>query len=160
MSLTAAQQATLKADILADPTLAAIPNTADGDFQIAATYNAIAGPDFWVWRSAIASTDYRGVNGIVWTEVDALTVSKARIFEWLTGQLTLPINASDPNVRAGIQNAFGTSQTLTNLTNMGRRPATRAEKLFAAGAGTAASPATLAFEGAISYYDVMAARNS
>lgn len=159
MPLNPSQLQSLKADIAADPTLAALPNTADDAFTIAATYNATAVPDFWVWRSSVPSYEYRGSNGIVWTEVDGLSVGKARIFEWLTVGLTTPINAADANVRAGLQNAFGTSQTLTNLTTMGRRRASRVEKLLATGTGSTAVPATMGYEGAISYTDVQAARN-
>lgn len=158
MSLTAAQLTTLATAIRADPTLSGLPDDQGSNSAIADALNAPAVPDFWVWRTSVPSSEYRGVNGIVWTEVDGLTVSKARIFEWLTTGLVAPINAADASVRAGIQNAFGTSQTLANLTAMGRRLATRAEKLLASGAGSTAAPATMGFEGKITYADVLDAR--
>jgi hypothetical protein len=40
-----------------------------------------------------------------------------------------------------------------------KRAATRAEKLFSTGTGSTASPATMAFEGVVTYQDVSAARN-
>lgn len=164
--LSDAQIAVLKADILADPALTNLPNSPDDNQRIADAENALATPDYWVWRTNVPSVEYRGASGIVWTEVDGLTVGKARIFEWLTGQLTLPINASDPNVRAGIANAFGnTSTTATNLTTMGRRRARRIEKLLAVASpnasgtrGSTANPDTLTFEGTIPYTDVEKAR--
>lgn len=161
MSLSPAQLSTLKAAIAADPTLSSLPNDPDGNQAVADAFNAPATPDYFVWRSNVPPSEYRGANGIVWTEVDALTVGKGRIFEWLTGMLSMGINAADANVRAGLQNAFGnTSATLANLTAMGRRKASRAEKLFATGTGSTASPATMGFEGKITAADVLNAFNS
>jgi hypothetical protein len=145
MPLTSAQRTALVTDIAADSTLSQLQHNSDGASAVAAAYNLTASPDFWVWRM-IPVSEYKGAGGIVWTEVDTLTVAKARIFEWLTGNLTLPIDAADTNVQAGIGNAFAVGTTTrANLTTLGRERATRAEKLFAntsQGAGTTAAPAT------------------
>lgn len=155
---TIAQYDALQADILADPAFAGLldPN---GEAQIAKAYNTVTA-NFWVWRDRVLPDEYCGQNGVVWTAVDTLTVGKARIFDWLTGGLTRPLNFTDSGVRAGISEAFGAASTSTsNLLAVGRRLATRAEKLFAAGTGTVASPALLAFKGSVSSADIFYALN-
>lgn len=165
MALTTAQKTTLKNDILADPALAAQPNNSDGAFAIAAALNQIAVPDFFVWRSAVPQDEIM-LNGFDWTRVDNLSVGKARIWEWLF--LDGSINPSKPNIRAGIDATWvGTQADLTvraSVYQHCQRVASRAEKLFASGTGTSVSngigPATMSLEGALSYQDVLDARNS
>jgi len=159
-ALTTPQLLQLRDDIAADPAFATVPHNADGAYQVAAAYNLPAQPDFWVWKTSVSPDAYTGLNSIVWTEVDQLSVGKARIFEWMTGGLTRPINAADPNVQKGIADAFGAqSVTRTNLATIAKRQATRAEKLYATGPGdgSQATPATLTFEGALGIADIMAA---
>src|SRR5262249_19100686 len=73
------------------------------------------------------------------------------------------------SLRQGLMDVFanvGTNTTLiarataqrAHLFTVGRRRANGAEKLFAAGAGTTAGPATMAYEGAVTADDVHAAR--
>ena len=165
MALTPAQNATLKAAIIADNTLNAFPNNSDGAFGIAALLNATATPDYYVWRSSVA-TDEIMLNGFDWTRVDNLTVGKARIWEWMTNLGR--INPAQSNVRAGVIAAFPTSGDLANRNAVFghcQRLATRAEKLFATGTGTSSTdqgvgPSVMGFEGTLSYSDVEAARNS
>ena len=57
LMLTPPQLATLKTDILADATLNAFPNTADGAFEITTAYNIVASPDFWVWRTSVTKDE-------------------------------------------------------------------------------------------------------
>lgn len=156
--LTTQQLATLKADILADPVLSAKPMNSDGAFDIAIAYNLAASPAFVVWKSSVEAKEVMQ-NGFVWTAVDALTVGKARIWDWLTRYGTF--NPSKANVRQGLQDCFGAgSAMVTGITPHLKRNATRAEKLFATGAGTDANPGTLVFEGTLSYQDVEQARAS
>lgn len=166
MALTAAQQATLKADILADQVLSAFPNNSDGAFAIAAIYNAVASPDFYIWRTSVPVVEIMQ-NGFDWTRVDNLTVGKARIWEFMTSAGIL--NPSQPNVRAGFEACFsveaGDQSTRQAIYNHCQRLATRAEKLFSTGTGTAAThhglgPATSTLDGLLSYQDVQDARNS
>lgn len=165
--LTTEQQATLKADILADPVLAAYPNTTDGAYAIAALYDQQATPAFYVWKSSVSVNEIMG-NGFAWTLVDNLGVGKARIWEWMTSLGT--INISQANVRAGVLACFaggtgGFPEMRTSVFGHGQRMATRAEKLFATGTGVVSNdqgvgPATMAVEGTLSYMDVFNARNS
>lgn len=158
MALTSAQQATLKAYIAADPTLSAFPNNSDGAFAIAAAMNVEASPAFVVWRTSVPVEDYR--KGLVWSEVNNIQAATARTWEWLTGNMTLPFDASDVNVRAGLSEVWAAnSTTRPALLAVAKRNATVAEKLFATGTGSDASPATMGFEGSLSYQDVQTARN-
>lgn len=155
MNLTPSQKASLKTYIQAnsDTNQLYIDGNLDG---LASLLNNNDASNFWIWRSLVPAKEYRGANGLVWTEIDALTVGKARIFEWLSGQLTLDINPSDPNVRQGILDAFASGTTTrTNLTAMARRLATRFEKVFATGTGTTASPGNLVLEGPIFSQDLI-----
>lgn len=156
--LTNEQLATLKADILADATLAAWAATGRMAEEIAHAYDERAVPEFVVWKTSV-EVDEIMRNGMDWTQVDNLTVGKARIWDWMTrlGHF----DASKPNIRAGIEAAWvGTAAMLavraTVYTHC-KRAATRVEKLLATGTGTTASPATLTYKGSITYHDVNAA---
>lgn len=161
MALTLAQKQALKAFIDADPVLSAIPNTYDGAYEIAERLNALASPAFIVWKSSVDPDEIMR-NGMDWTRVDNLTVGKARIWDWLTRLGTF--NPARVNIRAGIDAAWvGTAADLavraTVYTHC-KRSATIAEKLFATGTGSDASPATMAVEGKLTYTtDVYEARN-
>lgn len=163
-TLTPAQLATLKADIAANPDLASQPMNSDGDFEIARLLNLDATPTFFAWRSAVPMDEIMQ-NGFDWTRVDNLTVGKARIWDWMRGTGT--INPSQANVRAGILAVFGTAGDLSmrqSIFGHCQRPATRLEKLLAvSGNGTTVTeggigPATLGYEGSISYQQVAQAR--
>lgn len=162
MALTPEQQAILKADILADPVLAAYPMNSDGAFDIAKKYEEII-PAFIVWKTSVQQDEITQ-NGFTWTEVDNLTVGKARIWEWMFGNISRSFNPSKPNVRAGIVECWsgtaGKNAVQAAVLVHCKRSANRAEKLFATGTGTDATPATMGFEGRLSYQDVEAARTS
>lgn len=157
--LTSAQLAVLKADILADPTLSAFPNNSDGAFAIAAAYNQPASPAYIVWRTDVSTENVR--NALVWAEYDTLSVSKQNAFSFLCSNHI--INAGLANVRQGIQSIFAGAQQAGNLAALvalAKRQATRAEKLFAvSGDGTSGTPATMGFEGLLTFQDVEQARN-
>jgi hypothetical protein len=149
-ALTQAQCTTLRTDIVTTHAVEFAELIAGGSvIGLRQAYAAPAAPTFWVWKTSVPPEDYRGA--IVWTEVDALSAGDARIFEWMTGQLTLPINAADPNVRQGMADAFGAGTTTrANLLTLSRRPAVRGERLFATGTGSTGSPGTLVIEGVFS----------
>jgi len=166
-NLTASQLTVLKADILADPVLSAYPQTADGLQAIAAAYNVNAAPAFWVWRTRITEEEIVGEaspDGTLWSWPAYISRSAgeqncwSRMFAKTEG-----INASRPNVRQGLADIFsgpsGVAQR-THLLAIGRRLSTRAEKLFATGTGSTASPGTMTFEGTITVSDVIAAFNA
>lgn len=136
--LTLQQLATLRAEIDADPVLAAKPMNGDGHFDIAVILNTeLAAPDFFVWKSSVPVNEIMG-NSFDWTRVDNMTVGESRIWEYMT-QLGA-IDASKANIRAGVNEAYkGTAQDdAMRLAIFGhcQKRATRGQKLFASGAGT------------------------
>jgi hypothetical protein len=157
MMLTTAQLQTLKADILADPVLAAHPQNSDGAFAIAAAYNLPASPTWTVWRNGIPTKEIK--RAVVWTEYIARSAGERDAFVLMTSNGV--VDAGDANIRQGFLDIFSGpsgATTRAQLTTLSKRTATRAEKLFSTGTGSDASPATLTFEGTLSYQDVEAAR--
>jgi hypothetical protein len=148
---------TLKAGMQADAGAMAFVNV--GDMSGAAAYmNGLASPDFYVWKIAVTPAEYTGANGLVWTEVDNLSVGKARIFDWMTAGLTKAFNPSDSNVRAGLGNAFGGTTTATNLIAMAKTKATKAQKILvdvSGGNGTLGNPATMTFNGQLRFQNIV-----
>jgi hypothetical protein len=159
MALTTAQLTTLKTDILNDPVLNAFPNNSDGAFEIAKAYNVQASPSFYVWRTNVPTKDCK--TATVWTEYIGRSQGERDAWQFMLSNGIL--NAADTNVRQGIQDIFSGpsgANTRAALTAIGKRLATRAEKLFSTGTGSEASPATMGFEGSLSYQDVELARSS
>jgi hypothetical protein len=146
----------LAADIAADPGLSQLPKNGDSAVVVAEAYNLAAVPDFWVWKTALQEQEvYESVVGTAswsWSTYKSQTVqdrdSWARM--WAPGA----VNPSLVQTRDGWQAIFGgqgASQAQVNyLLALGRRLATRTEKLYAntaQGAGSTAAPATMVFEG-------------
>lgn len=157
--LTPEQLQALKAAILADPAFAGLPLTSGAAALIAEEFNRPASPSFIVWRTAVPLDEIMR-NGMDWTRVDNLSVGKARIWDWLSRLGT--INASQPNVRSGIDATWvGTAADLAVRAAVYahcKREATRAEKLLATGTGSDAVPGTMTFEGDLTSEDVQLAR--
>ena len=155
--LTTAQAATVKAYVENDPVLSLLPHTPDGAFAIADALRAVD-PNFIVWRTSV-SQDEIMMNGFDWVQVDNLTIGKARIWEWLFNNQQRVMNPSKANVRAGIDEAWkGTTAMVavrTAVYTHCKRPANILERLLATGTGTAALPATMGYEGTVSYYEVL-----
>lgn len=158
MNLTTAQQTTLAQHIRAstDPrVVAALPTRVDT--VIADVYNEST--SFWVWRTELPVEEYR--LALTWTEVDALTAGKARIWEWLTGNMTLPIDPSRTAVRQGLADCWASNTTTrAALTAAGKRRAGLAESLFVSGTGTEATPGLLGVEGPVTLQDISACLNA
>lgn len=152
--LTSGQLQTLKTLVQADPIATALANAAD-DVGLAAWLNT-GDATYTVWRTDVTIDECNAV--IVWTEVDGLTAGKAGIWEWMKSLAVL--NASRANIRQGILDAFASATaTRTALTALAKRLASRAEKALASGTGTNASPATLTWEGQITYADASLIRS-
>lgn len=163
MSLTPQQLSAIKAYIDSQPALAAQPLNSDGAFAIAAALNTEASPAFVVWRSSVMQDEITQ-NGFTWTLVDSLSVGTARIWEWMFDNTSRSINPSKANVRQGIADVWsGTAGKLAVQAAVlahCKRSATVAEKVLATGTGSDASPATMSFEGTLSYQDIEQARAS
>jgi hypothetical protein len=158
-ALTPAQLATLKSAITADSALQAFAQGPDGAWAMADYLNQEKAPAVVVWKTSVNPEEIMK-NGMDWTQVDNLSVGKARIWDWLTRLGTF--DASKVNVRAGIDACWvGTAQALAvraQVYTHCKRNATRAEALYAVGAGTDASPSVMGWEGLLVYTDVEAAR--
>ena len=151
--LTPAQRTAFKAALWSETDAALVSYRSNGQTtMIKAWYELPATPDFIVWKSSVTQDEIMQ-NGFDWTQVDNTTVGKARIWEWLFASESRAINPSKANIRAGIAEAWkGTSAMLAvraAIYTHCKRAASRIEKLLAAGTGTDADPATMAFEGAI-----------
>lgn len=155
MVLTNAQLSALAADIAASE-FSALPQTPDNAFAIAEAYNLGAEPVFVVWRTDVSVKDAK--NAMVWTEYVGRSHSERDAWRFMLANGIL--DASDVNVRQGIQDIFSGPQgagTRSNLTAIAKRNASRVEALFATGTGSGGSPGTLVFEGTIGYRDVLRA---
>jgi len=161
MSLTTQQLQTLKTYIASVPALNTAPMNADGDQVIADALNAISAPDFFVWRTDVARDDVTG-EGFDWTQVDNLTNGQARIWDLIFQTRSGTLSFADPGKRAGISECWkGTAAKVavaTFIFSKANRRAKVAERLLATGTGTAATPATMTFEGNINRDQVEAAR--
>lgn len=166
--LSPAQLQVLKADILADPVLSARPNTADDAYAIAMAYNTTATPDFWVLRTSVREAEYTSMpspDGTFWSWPAFIARSLQEQNAWTRMFMgTGAVNPSLPNVQQGFADIFSGTQNAApaqraHLLACSRRKATRAEKLFATGTGSTAAPATMGYEGSLTYIDVQNARN-
>ena len=169
MALTAAQYQALKTFILADPTLSAQPMDGNGNDTIQIALNAVAAPDFWVWKSFVTDQDIYSqttADGTSWSWPAFIARSQGERDGWREMvNMAGGVNPSLANVRQGIADIFSGSTNSapaqrTHLLTIGRRKATVAEKLFATGTGSTATPATMGFEGTITDNDVDTARHS
>lgn len=158
MALTSAQLATLRSHITASADLNVLPNNEDGAFEIARLMNLAASPSYTVWRTDAPRENI--ANAVVWTEYIANTSAAERdAFREIVNQDK--INFALPNIVQGFQDIFSGATKATSrqaVLNAGKRAATRGEKLYATGTGSSGSPGTMAFEGAITVQDVLAAR--
>lgn len=157
MELTSEQLLTLKNYINSVPEWAALPNTPDDAFFIAAALNKPGNPTVTVWRTYVTAEEIMA-NGFVWTAVDSMTNGKARIWDWMTR--FGGFNPSKTNIRQGLQDAFGAGTAMANgiLPHL-KRFATICESLYSTGTGTDANPGTLTVEGNVTYQQVQTARS-
>lgn len=161
MALTNAQLATLKADIAADPALAAKPMTSAGAQEIADAYNLTV-PAWIVWKPNVPTLQIGAV--VSYVAVAAMTTAnldRVRTFYVMNPDSFDP---SRSDIRTYMSDTFsgalgGQGQASRDaLEALYRRAATRAEKLYSTGTGSTASPATLTFSGSITGADVQQAR--
>ena len=157
--LTLEQRQALKAYIAADETLDAFPKNSDGAFAVAAILNLEADPAFTVWKTSVPTSECK--TAVSWVEYIGLGVGERDAWKFMLSNGT--INAADPNVRQGISVIFKGPQAVDSMTALiaiAKRAASTAEKLFSTGTGTEEVPATMTFEGNLSYQHVLAAWNT
>lgn len=161
MTLTPAQQSTLKTYIENDVTLNAFPNTSDGAAGIAAELNKLATPDFTVWKTSVPLQDVG--NNFDGSELSSLTTAESNRLQVFALYAQAGINPADADVRFLFDDVFsgaGGATTRANLLILWKRLALTIEKVLSTGTGSDADPADLVYEGTISWPDVFAARNS
>jgi hypothetical protein len=164
VALTPQQLTALKVDIAAHPTYGTLPHTGDNAYTIAAGYNQLAVPDFWVLRTALTEKEiYEGTapDGTTWSWATYKAQSVQDRDAWTRMMAPGVVNPSLEQTRAGWQAIFGgqgASLVQVNfLLALSRERASTAEKLLivpASGAGTSASPAVMGFQGSLTGSDV------
>lgn len=156
MGLTPAQAATIKTYYLANMSTL-------NDEQAKDAFNALASPDFWVWKTSITEVEVTqgvSVDGTTFTWVGNgfITRSVGEQAAWAR-LFAIGVNPSLVNNRNAFADILsGTGNAALNRTHMlavSRRKSTLAEKLLATGTGTTLAPATMGFEGALTTQDVI-----
>ena len=162
MPLTTAQSATIKAHILADPALLPMTSGVTTDLVgLVNTMNAASSPAFYCWRTDVMAAE----TGDAWvgTDIDGMSaLNMQRLQLLLASSPSGVFDMSRIDRRAGFENPFGTNQNNASRVAMRavwKRAATVAEKLFATGTGSDASPGTMVFVGTVSYPEVQEARS-
>lgn len=157
--LTPAQKTALAAHIAASPDLNSIPNTYDGAFEIARLMALPAAPAFIVWKSSVPKNEVG--KAFQATALAAITAGNndklANFAAW--NEVVEPYRADQRAFFDDVFSVTAGATTRASLLALWKRQANRAEKLFATGTGSDASPATLTFEGTLDYNEVYAARN-
>ncbi len=124
MSLTLTQLATLKTDVLAQPTLTAAVLAADWP-TVALFYNAGSTPSANVWIPNLPATVLNGT--VNWVAFAAKTVQQQNTyFAMVQGGF---VDATSANIRAGFGAVFSGAD-LTALANIAQQVGTRFEVLF------------------------------
>lgn len=159
MALNKTQRADFAAHVKANADPVVSSSLASGNHtRLAEYYNGAS--DKWVWKKWLSVDEYR--DAIDWIECSGLTPGDARIWEWVTSNMTMPIQIGSPNVRKALADAWKLGpNTKTNMDGLSKRLATHAELVFAEGTakGTEADPLDLGFEGDITTSDIGRAIN-
>lgn len=184
--MTPSQLADIKAAIIANPVWNAYPMTGDGYFDLALVLSRQASPAFWVWST---NADVQTIRAaVIWANLtpnDAPDGTQAWANRSLQCQgkqfnlqmlipMTGTLNASDINLRNGLQDALSNVRSGAGGTSQGAgwaavqgtlaRRATYVERILAnttlGNGSTKALAATMVYEGAILAADVEAARNT
>ncbi len=154
-ALTAEQKVTLKAHIQGQGDL----NTlyVNGDLSgLAAALNANASPAFTVWKSLVTVRDTgKAFNGAEWAAMTSGNHTRLTDVALWVGMGYDPSKADIRAMFDDIWSGAGGVTTRASLLVLWKRLATRAEKVFATGTGSDAVPATLVFEGAIAYQELI-----
>ncbi|MGH7947905.1 MAG: hypothetical protein ACREQF_01605, partial [Candidatus Binataceae bacterium] len=111
------------------------------------------------WKTNVAINEVgKKFNG---AELAGLTTGNQTRLQMLAQYLAGGVNPTLIDNRQFFDDVFsgaGGATTRANLLALWKRLATRAEKLYATGTGSDPSPATLTFEGSVTYQEVQQAR--
>ena len=161
MTLTIAQQATLKAYIEAHPTWMAYPHNSDSTLAISQELALDAVPDIVVWRSDVTEAEIVGNTSGEgtdwdWTVYTSLTRQEQCAYERMFSNGT--VNAGLPNIRQGfvdIFNAPSGAPQRAHMAAISKRLANDLESVFAVGDGTTLNPSTMEVEGRVGYREIL-----
>jgi hypothetical protein len=161
MALTSAQNATLKAEINASPTLSAYPNTPEGNTDMCnQQLNLNAVPNFIVWRTNVSIVETgESFDGTEWSDMTAGNLDRLSCVAVHLSQY----DASRDDIREmydDIWSGAGGAITRVNLLALWKRVSLLGEKILAVGTGTDAVPAKMSYVGSLTEADVAGARNS
>lgn len=157
--MTPEQLAALRAHIDASPDLSALPNTTDGAIEAATLLNLPANPAFIVWKSSVSKNEVgKAFQASALAAITAGNNDKlANFAAW--NETVYPWRQDQRDFFNDVFSVAAGATTRANLLALWKRAATRAEKLFATGTGSDASPGTLTFDGVVSWPDVYTARS-
>lgn len=127
MSFSASDLAAIKSAIAADASASSYVSA--GNPGACADYlnTAPASGAVLIWRPDIPVSEL--LDGVVWSAFVALSTGAIAAWQALTSGGTA--DATSANIRAGFVTIFGSgSQTVTNLTAIAQRPASRLEAIF------------------------------
>lgn len=163
MPLTDSQIAIFKADMLANSNQAVIDALAVGDAgAIAAWYNLLATPAFWVYKDVVSIEEVSAA--IELDDVASMTTGdNEKLKTFFVIRSESGVFASKASDRAGFDDIFSAAagdDSQQALAALWKRQATNAEKLFATGTGSEASPADAGFLGSVTFQEVGKALNS
>jgi len=161
-TLTPAQLATLRADVLANADTLALYNAGNRS-ALSAAYNAPANPSCIVWRTKVTLLEYVSTTSPTATTFSysgaggLIARSQGELVSFIVMFLNpeQAVNPALPNVRAAFSDIFsGAGVAAVNnrahMASMSKRTATRGEKVFASGACSDAAPSVMTFEGLLS----------
>lgn len=166
--LTNTQYTILKADMFSQPSLQTAIQTGD-DVAIANFYNQLVVPEFIVWRTSVEQSEYQSAlssTGTLFswsTPGGYISRSQGERDAWQAMFAAGPIDPSMSNVIVAFNDIFsgtgaGAINNRAHLLSLSKRHAIRIEKLLSTGTGTDLSPATMSYEGELSYDDASRAR--
>ena len=162
-----AQLILLRDAIAADPLLSLVPQDSTGAERIVDAYNVPAIPEYWVRRTFVTKTELlhgTSPDGTTFTWVGNGFIGRSA-GEHVTWQEMFDtngyINPAPQNVQQAFDDIFsGVGNAAANRTHikaMIRRLASRFERLYTTGTGTAATPGLLGVEGPLTVETVIQA---
>lgn len=160
MSLQNTQLQALRDAIDAETDVTMNNHLSAGDYSaVADWYNEAS--TFIVWKTYLSEHDIVSETSDEattwdWTQYIATSVAEKMAWERIFNG-TYSINPSIPQTRDGIAAIFSgpsNADQRAHLLAVSKRPATKAEAIYATGTGSTAAPGLLVFEGYINFRDV------
>lgn len=154
MPLTSAQQLTFRTHVKAQGGPYAAAYAAKDTDALAALYNALSNPAYWIWRASVTKDEYVSGTGpdattFSWTAYIARTQGERDAFREIFTNAMQAVNPSLVSVRQAFADIFSGgpgAATRTHMTDLSRKQATKFGQLYGVGTGSTAAPATVPTE--------------